>query len=89
MERVSITIFGRVQGIGFRGFIKTNAKKLDLKGFVKNKEDYVEAIFEGNKEAIEKIIHYCKKGPLLTGVRSVKIKEEKYKGEFETFSIEF
>lgn len=87
MKRVHIILSGRVQGIYFRYFIKNKATKLNLKGFVRNTEDKVEALFEGEENNIKKILEYCKKGPLLAKVTETKIKEEKHKGEFKDFSI--
>ncbi len=67
-----IFISGMVQGVGFRFFIKTNAQKLGLTGWVKNTEDGgVEAVFCGGKENIEKMIKLCKKGPMLAEVKHV------------------
>jgi len=56
-----IYVFGTVQGVFFRAFIKENADKLNVKGFVRNKEDgSIEAWFEGNGEEVDKMIELCK-----------------------------
>jgi acylphosphatase len=47
----------------------------------------VEALFEGEDQALNKIVSWCKKGPIGARVDRVEAKEEKYKGEFEEFSI--
>ena len=50
-----IYISGTVQGVFFRGFIKENAEKLNLRGFVRNLEDgRVEVFIEGNLMDVKK-----------------------------------
>ncbi|MBE6056830.1 acylphosphatase, partial [Clostridium sp.] len=48
-KRYLIKIEGIVQGVGFRPFVYNNAKKFQLKGYVKNKGGMVEIDLEGNK----------------------------------------
>ncbi len=71
---VHIFISGFVQGVGFRQFVKRNALKLGLTGWVKNLQDNrVEALFVGSKENIEKVISICRKGPFLSEVKDVNV----------------
>jgi acylphosphatase len=49
----------------------------------------VEAVFEGEREKVEKVISWCKKGPPGAMVRDVEINWEQVTGEYETFSIEY
>ena len=87
-----IFISGFVQGVGFRQFVKRNAIKLGLTGWVKNLSDNrVEAVFVGAKEQIEKIISICEKGPFLSEVKDVEVIWEKDKPEetYKTFEIIF
>lgn len=73
-----IFISGFVQGVGFRQFIKSNAQKLNLKGWVSNLPDgRVEALFVGSKEKIEELIKASRKGPFLSEVESVEVVWEK------------
>ena len=39
IKHINIKIFGRVQGVGFRYFVKQRANKAGLKGFVQNQQD--------------------------------------------------
>ena len=88
MKRVKVLIFGRVQGVSFRSFIKHKAISLNLKGYVKNlASGEIEAVFQGKDKAIKEIIDYCKKGPLSSKVIDIKIIEESYKTEFNGFEI--
>ena len=81
-----IFVSGSVQGIGFRYFVKSNARRLGLKGWVKNTNDGgVEVLAQGLKEEIEKLIKICEKGPFLAEVKSVQVqwgKEEERFGDF-------
>ncbi|MBI2029902.1 acylphosphatase [Candidatus Gottesmanbacteria bacterium] len=77
MKSVHIYITGDVIGVGFRSFIKRNADNLKITGWVKNlssPQNAVEAVFQGEKEDIEKIIDLCKKGPEISWVKDIKIK---------------
>jgi acylphosphatase len=88
MKRIKIKISGIVQGVGFRNFVLWHARKLGLKGYVKNLSDgCVEAVFEGDKNLIEKMIEMCRRGPPSAKVDNLEIIEEKFKNEFESFKI--
>jgi len=64
MQAIKIIIHGKVQGVGFRNFVFLHAKKLNIKGYVKNNPDgTVEAVFEGDEDKINRMIELCKKGP--------------------------
>lgn len=84
---VHVLISGYVQGIGFRQFVKSKAKNLNIKGWVKNLPDGgVEAMFVGERSNIEKMIEFCRKGPFLAEVKGVEIKELPDQ-KFESFDI--
>ena len=88
MKICRIFISGFVQGVGFRQFVKQNALKLGLTGWVKNlKDNRVEAAFQGSKEQIEKIIAICEKGPFLSEVKDVVVDWEESKETFNSFEI--
>ncbi len=76
MKAVKVIIYGKVQGVGFRNFVFLHAKKLNIKGYVKNNPDgTVEAVFEGDENSINKMIELCKKGPERARVDKIDIKE--------------
>ncbi|HIE23896.1 MAG TPA: acylphosphatase [Candidatus Korarchaeota archaeon] len=88
--RAHVYISGIVQGVFFRANTKKVADRLGVKGWVRNLIDgRVEAVFEGDKEAVNKIIEWCKTGPPLARVDNVEVRWEHYKGEFEEFSIRY
>ncbi len=71
-----LTIHGRVQGVGFRYFVKLKADSLGISGFVKNHPNgivYVEA--EGETEQLQLFIRFCQEGPSHAWVEKVDIQE--------------
>lgn len=84
---VHVFISGYVQGIGFRQYLRSQANKLNIKGWVKNSPDSrVEAIFTGESESLQKMLEICKKGPFLAEVKSLEI-EELPDQKFDSFDI--
>jgi len=87
-EQIRINIFGKVQGVGFRYFIKIKARKLGLKGWVQNQVDgSVKLKVKGYKEKIKELIDYCHKGPLFSQVEKVQTEKEKTENDLESFTI--
>lgn len=86
MKQVHIYISGFVQGVGYREFVKKEARKLKLSGWVRNLADRrVEVIAQGDEETIKKLIEICKKGPFLSEVKNVSIEWEEVGEKFENF----
>jgi len=80
-------ITGTVQGVFFRMFIKENAERYNVKGFVRNLEDgRIEIFLEGDVNNVNKMIEICKKGPKHSQIRNVEIKPEKFQ-EFKVFKV--
>lgn len=80
-KSVRLYINGTVQGVFFRLFIKENAERYNVKGFIRNLEDgRVEVFLEGNSDEVDKMIELCKKGPKHSMIRSVEIKPESFQG---------
>ena len=88
MIRAKLLIKGRVQGVGFRSSTSRIANRLNLKGWVRNLRDgSVEAVVEGDEEAINKLIRWCKTGPMLAKVQEVKVEKTHATGEFPYFFV--
>ena len=86
-KSVRLYIKGLVQGIFFRMFVKENAERYNVKGFVRNLEDgRIEVFLEGNSKDVDKVMELCKKGPKHAQIKNVEIKPERYQ-EFKTFKI--
>ena len=78
---------GIVQAVFFRSFIKENAEKYDVKGFVRNLEDgRIEIFLEGKPENVNEMIELAKKGPKHAQIKNVEIREEKFQ-DFKTFKV--
>jgi len=87
MKAVKVIIYGKVQGVGFRNFVFLHAKRLNIKGYVKNNPDgTVEAVFEGDEDNINKIIELCKRGPERARVDKIDIKDTEIKN-YQDFRI--
>lgn len=86
--RAHLKITGRVQGVFYRQSTMETANRLDLKGWAKNCLDgSVEAVFEGDKAAIDQAIAWCHQGPPAARVEDVDVEWQEYVGEFASFGI--
>lgn len=88
MERLKVKIFGAVQGVFFRHSAKIKFEELGIKGFARNETDdsvYLEA--EGGKEALDKLLEWCKKGPPSARVERVEFSFHDAVGQFKEFEI--
>ena len=88
MKNLKMTVRGDVQGVGYRDAAYWTARKLGVAGFVMNEPDgsvYVEA--EGEEEALEQFLAWCRKGPITAKV--VRVEEEwgPPRGSFSGFRI--
>jgi acylphosphatase len=88
---LSATVYGRVQGVFFRYFVRNVAKKLNLKGYVRNlaSGDSVEVKAEGEKRQLNKLLEQLEIGTPEARVESVEVKWTDYSGEFDDFSIRY
>ena len=64
VARRRVMIRGRVQGVGYRAWVDHEARRLGLRGWVRNRRDgSVEAVFEGDEKIVADMIASCRKGP--------------------------
>lgn len=88
--RAHVVISGRVQGVFFRATIRDEARSRGLTGWVRNLPGaQVEAVFEGEEEAVKSAVEWCHEGPPFAAVRRVDVKWEEPTGEFEEFQIRY
>ena len=86
-KSVRLYISGTVQGVFYRSFVKENAEKIGVKGFVRNLEDgRVEIFIEGNPEEVKKMMDICKKGPKHSEIKNVEARIEKFQ-DFKAFKV--
>ncbi len=87
-KQIHILISGFVQGIGYRSFVRNQARKLGLVGWVRNLPDgRVEAVFEGKEENIKEMVKLCREGPPMTQVKNINTKWDEAIGEFSSFEV--
>lgn len=86
--RAHVIVTGRVQGVFFRAGTRDEARRLGLKGWVRNLPDgRVEAVFEGEKSAVGEMLQWCVHGPPGAEVTDMKTKWEKPEGKYDSFNI--
>ncbi len=91
VARLSATVYGRVQGVYFRYFVRNVARNLGLKGYVHNltSGDAVEVQAEGEKPQLNRLIEQLKLGPPGARVERVKVDWLDYSGQFDDFSVRY
>ncbi len=81
MIRRHVVVRGLVQGVFFRDSVRRQATALGAHGWVRNTHDgAVEAVFEGEPEAVERLVEFCRRGPRGARVDAVEISEESVEG---------
>jgi acylphosphatase len=86
--RVHVNIYGKVQGVYYRQTAFQKAVELGLKGWVRNLENgNVEAVFEGDEPIVEKMLEWCKEGPVMARVTGMDITRQPCLDSFEDFRI--
>lgn len=85
-----VLISGKVQGVGFRNFTRSNARQLGVNGYAKNLANgKVEVVAEGEKLKLNSLIKILRKGPRTSRVDNLKIEQRKFTGEFENFGVRY
>lgn len=88
--QVKVIIHGRVQGVFYRAHTKNTADRLGVAGYVKNCTDgSVQAVFEGDQDAVTRMIAWCQKGPEMSRVDHVQTQEIKPLTHFNRFEIRY
>ena len=81
MIRRHVVVHGFVQGVGFRYSIARAAQGRGVGGWVRNRPDgTVEAVFEGEQDAVESLVRVCRDGPRGAEVERVDVTEEESEG---------
>lgn len=79
--RKRVVVSGRVQGVFFRDTTRRRAEGAGVAGWVRNTPDgTVEAVFEGDPDAVEQLVEFARRGPSGAEVVSVDITEEEPEG---------
>lgn len=81
---------GRVQGVYYRASARDYARRLTLKGWVRNcANGNVELVVEGEERQIEQLIAWCHQGPPAAVVTQVEVAWQIATGEFAGFAVKY
>ncbi len=73
---VEVEVSGDVQGVSFRAYAARQAVGLDLVGWVRNQPDgSVLAHYEGDDQAVEQMLTWCREGSPGADVRRVEVRD--------------
>jgi acylphosphatase len=88
MGRVRLLISGIVQGVGYRWSCLRAAQGIGVTGWVRNLPDgRVEAVAQGTKEQVERLIAWCYRGPEEARVSDIAVAYEEATEDFQDFGI--
>lgn len=88
VKRLRARVSGRVQGVGFRGFVALRAQRLQLRGYVCNlTEGGVEVVAEGDEHDLRNLLQVLEVGPPAAHVTNVQVSWAEPTGEFATFTV--
>ena len=88
VHRVRLVVTGRVQGVGFRWFIRNEATSLGLSGTVRNRDDgAVEIDAEGDRGALDRLAAAAARGPRGARVSRVDAEWGEGRPRFAAFTI--
>ena len=77
-----LRVTGRVQGVGYRYALLCEAQANGIYGWVRNRRDgTVEAVIQGDPQAVEKLVDWAKRGP--RGARVTGVEEQAAQGEYD------
>ena len=86
--RVRAMITGAVQGVNFRAECREQAVQNGLTGWVRNSTDgSVEAVFEGPRDSVQRMLAWCERGPSAARVSKVATRWEEPAGEDTRFDV--
>lgn len=89
-QRIHIIVSGRVQGVSFRAYTQQRAWALGLRGCVRNLPNGdVEIVAEGEREALEKLLEWARRGPSGAVVTDVQVEFSEADAAFPDFSIRY
>lgn len=71
-----VLVSGRVQGVFYRASCAEQARAADLAGWVRNLSDgRVEAWFEGDDDAVGRLVEWCRSGPPRAAVTDLQVED--------------
>jgi acylphosphatase len=90
MKRLQAVVSGRVQGVGFREFVRHEAATRGICGYVRNSDDgqRVEVVAEGDDASIDELMGILQRGPRFAVVDDVEAEFSEASRGFAKFSVE-
>ena len=90
MYQAQLIISGKVQGVFYRASCQEVAQRLGLAGWARNlSTGQVEVLAQGEKEKIEKLIEWCKKGPPGAKIAKIDTNWQNIKESLSDFEIRY
>ncbi len=87
---IHMTARGRVQGVGFRFFVREQASRYGVKGWVKNRADgSVEILAEGDRATLLEFMERIREGPRFGRISDLDVEWMEPSRDFAGFTIEF
>jgi acylphosphatase len=81
VQRRRVVVQGQVQGVFFRETARRRALVENVAGWVRNRPDgSVEAVFEGEQDAVERLVTFAREGPRGARVDWVDVANEEPEG---------
>jgi acylphosphatase len=81
MIRRRVIVHGWVQGVFFRDSTRRQAQQRGVAGWVSNRSDgAVEAVFEGEADAVDRLVDFAREGPRGAQVDRVEVLDEEPEG---------
>lgn len=88
MKTVRIIVSGRVQGVFFRVSVRDEARRLGVRGYVRNRANReVEIVAEGDDTQVDRLIRWARQGPPSARVENLGVERLTYEDTFEGFGI--
>jgi acylphosphatase len=76
-----VVVHGQVQGVFFRATLRDRARSAGVSGWARNRSDgAVEAVLEGEPDAVERLVTFCREGPRGASVERVDVEEAPAEG---------
>ncbi|MBN1642585.1 MAG: acylphosphatase [Anaerolineae bacterium] len=89
-SRLEAVVHGYVQGVGFRWRTREVARRLGLRGYVRNRMDRtVEVVAEGPPRALRELLAFLESGPSAASVRRVDAEWSAARGGFSSYEVRF
>jgi len=86
--RVTVEVYGRVQGVGYRYFVQSQARQLGISGWVRNRRDgSVELEAEGSRANLEQFLQAIRRGPAAARIERVHSVWGPYTGQYDGFEV--